>query len=63
MREEHQRVDLLGFAIPREEFFVEEYVSFGVDASCGVTTSPLDSAVDGFVLEVFVDVAAVACDP
>ena len=63
MREEPQRVDPLGFAISRVEFFVESYVSFRVDASCGLTWDPLDGAVDGFVLEVFVDVAAVAGDP
>ena len=63
MRKEPQRVDPLGFAISREEFFVESYVAFSVDASCGMTWSPLDGAVDGFVLEVFVDVAAVAGDP
>ena len=63
MREEPQCVDPLGFAISREEFFVESYVSFCVDASCGSTLGPHDGAVDGFVLEVFVDVAAAAGDP
>ena len=63
MRKEPQCVDPLGFAVPREEFFIESYVAFRIDASCGSTWSPLDGAVDGFVLEVFVDVAAVAGDP
>ena len=40
----------------------ERYVLFGVDASCGLACGPLDGAVDGFGLEVFVDVAAVAGD-
>ena len=62
MGEEPQRVDTLGFAIPREEFLVESYVSFGVDASCGLVWGPLDGAVNGFVLEVFVNVATVAGD-
>ena len=63
MREEPQRVDPLGFAISRKEFLVESYVSFSVNASFGLTWGPLDGAVDGFVLEVFVDVAAKAADP
>jgi hypothetical protein len=53
----------LGFTVPREEFFVETYVAFRVDAGCGLTWGPLDGAVDGFVLEVFIDVAAIAGDP
>ena len=63
MREEPQCVDPLGFTVPREEFFIESYVAFRIDASCGSTWSPLDGAVDGFVLEVFIDVAAIAGDP
>ena len=62
MRKELQRVDPLGFAISREEFLVETNVSFSVDASCGLAWGPLDGAVNGFVLEVFVDIAAVAGD-
>ena len=62
MREELQRVDPLGFSISREEFLVESYVLFSVDASCGLAWGPLDGAVNGFVLEVFVDIAAVAGD-
>ena len=63
MREEPQCVDPLGFAVPREEFFIESYVAFRIDASRGLCWGPLDGAVDGFVLEVFVDVAAIAGDP
>ena len=63
MRKEPQCVDPLGFTVPREEFFVETYVAFRIDASCGLTLGPLDGAVDGFVLEVFIDVAAIAGDP
>ena len=63
MRKELQRVDPLGFPIAREERFIEAYVPFGVYTSCGLSWGPLDGAVDGFVLEVFIDVAAVAGDP
>ena len=62
MREELQRVDPLGFSISREEFLIEAYVPFGVDASCGLAWGPLDGAVDGFVMEVFVDAATLAGD-
>ena len=62
MREELQLVDPLGFSISREEFFVEAYYPFGVDARCGLAWGLLDGAVNGFVLEVFVDVATVAGD-
>ena len=62
MRTELQRVDPLRFPIAREELFIEAYVPFGVDASCGLSWCPLDGAVDGFIMEVFVDVATVAGD-
>ena len=62
MRKELQRVDLLGFPIAREELLIEAYVPFGVDTSCGLAWGPHDGAVDGFILEVFVDVATVAGD-
>ena len=60
VHEEPQCVDPSGFAVPREEFFIESYLAFRVDAGCGLTWGPLDGAVDGFVLEVFVDVADIA---
>jgi hypothetical protein len=63
VREEHQRVDPLGFAIPREEFFIEKYVQLGVDACYGMPLGLLDGAGDGFVVEMLVDVAAIAGDP
>ena len=50
----------LGFAVPREEFFIESYVAFRINASCGLFWGPLDGEVDGLVLEVFVDVADIA---
>ena len=62
MREELQRVDTLGFSIAREELLVEAYVPLGVDTSGGLTWSPFDGAVDGFILVVFVDVAPIAGD-
>ena len=62
MCKEPQRVDPLGFSIAREELLIEAYVPFGVDTSCGLAWRPLDGAVDGFILEVFVDVATVAGD-
>ena len=63
MRKELQRVDPLGFPIAREELFIEAYVPFGVDPRCGLSWGPLDGAADGFIMEVFVDVATVAGDP
>ena len=62
MRKELQRVDPLGFSISREELLVEVCVSFGVDTGCELARSPLDGAVDGVIVEVFVDVAPVAGD-
>ena len=62
MRKELQRIDPLGFSISREELLIEAYVPFGVDTSCGLSWGPLDGAVDGFIVEVFVDVATVAGD-
>ena len=62
MCKELQRVDPLGFSISRKELLVEAYVSFGINTSGGLTWGPLDGAVDGFILEVFVDVATVAGD-
>ena len=53
----------MGFTVPREEFFVETYVAFRIDAGCGLTWGPFDGAVGGFVLEMFIDVAAIAGDP
>ena len=52
----------IGFSISSEELLIEAYVSFGVDASCGLAWGPLDGAVDGFIVEVFVDVSTVAGD-
>ena len=63
MRKKLQRVDPLWFSVPREEFFVEQHVSFGVDACCGVPLGPFDGAVDGFIVEVLIDVASIAGDP
>ena len=63
MRKELQRIDPLGFSIAREELFIEAYVPFGVDPRCGLSGGPLDGAVDGVIMEVFVDVATVAGDP
>ena len=62
MRKELQRVDPLRFFIAHEELLVEAYVSSGVDTSCGLSWSPLDGAVDGVIVEVFVNVAPVAGD-
>ena len=62
MRKELQRVDPLGFPIAREKLLIEAYVPFGVDTSCRLSWGPLDGAVDGFIVEVFVDVATVAGD-
>ena len=62
MRKELQRVDPLRFSIAREELLVEAYVSFGVDSSCGLSWGSLDGAVDGVIVEVFVDVSTVAGD-
>ena len=62
MRKELQRVNPLRFPIAREELLVEAYIPFGVDTSCGLAGSPFDGAVDGFILEVFVDVATIAGD-
>ena len=63
MRKELQRIDPLGFSVAREELFVEAYVPFGVDPRSGLSWGPLDGAVDGFIVEVFVDVSTVAGDP
>ena len=63
MPKELQRVDPLGFPIAREELFIEAYVPFGVYPRCGLSWGPLDGAVDGFIVKVFVDVATVAGDP
>ena len=62
MRKKLQRVDPLGFPIAREELLVEAYIPFDVDTSCGLAGSPFDGAVDGFILEVFVDVSTIAGD-
>ena len=62
MRKELQRVDPLGFSISRKELLVEAYASFGINTSGGLTLGPLDGAVDGFIMEVFVDVSTVAGD-
>ena len=62
MRKELQRVDPLGLTINREELLIEVYVPFGVYTSCGLSWGPLDGAVDGFILDVFVDVSTVAGD-
>ena len=63
MHKELQRVDPLGFSISRKELLVEAYVSFGINTSGGgLTLGPLDGAVDGFIMEVFVDVSTVAGD-
>ena len=56
MRKEFQRIDPLGLSIAREELFIEAYVPFGVYTSCGLSWGPLDGAVDGFIVEVFVGV-------
>ena len=61
MRKELQCVDPFRLSIAREELLVEAYVSFGVDASCGLAWGPLDGAVDGFILVVFVDVSSCQC--
>ena len=63
MRNELQRVDPLGFPIAHEELFIEAYVPFCVYPRCGLSWGPLNGAVDGFIMEVFVDVATVAGDP
>ena len=63
MRKELQRIDPLRFPIAREELFIEAYVPFGVYTSGGLFCGPLDGAVDGFIVEVFVDVSTVAGDP
>ena len=62
MRKELQRVDPLGFPISRIELLIEAYVPFGVYTSGGLSWGPLDGTVDGFILEVFVDVSTVAGD-
>ena len=62
VRKELQRVDPLGFPIAREKLLIEAYVPFGVFTSGGLSWGPLDGAVDGFVVEVFVDVSTVAGD-
>ena len=50
------------FAVSGEEFFVEEYVTFGIDASCRLIVGSSDGTVDGFVVEVFIYIATVAGD-
>ena len=62
MCKELQRIDPLGFSIAREELFVEAYVPFSIDPRGVLSWGPLDGAVDGVVMEVFVDVATVAGD-
>ena len=62
MRKALQRIDPLGFSIARKELFIEAYVPFGVYTSCGLSWGPFDGAVDGFIVEVFVDVSTVAGD-
>ena len=62
MRKELQRVDPLGFPIAREELFIMAYVPLGVYPRCGLSWGPLDGAVDGFIVEVFVNVSTVAGD-
>ena len=62
MGEEVYGVDPLGLTIAGQKFFVEDDVTFGVDACCGFSWWPFDGAVDVFVMEAFVDKASVACD-
>ena len=62
MRKELERVDPLGFPVSREELLIEGYVPFGVYTCCGLSCGPFDGAVDGFIVEVFVDVSTVAGD-
>ena len=62
MGEEVDGVDPLGLSITSQEFFIEGDVSFGVDAGCGCSWYPFDSAVDVIVLEGFVEVPPVAED-
>ena len=63
MCKELQRIDPLGFSVAREELFIKAYVPFGVDPRGGLSWGPLYGAVDGVVVEVFVDVATIAGDP
>ena len=63
MCKELQRIDPLGFSVAREELFIKAYVPFGVDPRGGLSWGPLYGAVDGVVMEVFVDVATIAGDP
>ena len=51
------------FPIAREELFSKAYAPLGVYPRCGLSWGPLDGAVDGFIVEVFVDVSTVAGDP
>ena len=62
VHKELQRVDPLGLPISREELLIEAYVPFGVYTSGGLSWGPLDGAVDGFIMEVIVDVSTVAGD-
>ena len=41
---------------------MKAYVPLGVYPRCGLSWGPLDGAVDGFIVEVFVDVSTVAGD-
>ena len=59
--EEVDGVDPLGLTVAGQEFFIEDDVTFDVDACCGFFWWPFDGAVDFFVLEAFVDKASVAC--
>jgi hypothetical protein len=60
--EEFECIDLLGFTVSSEQFFVEIDVPFGVYACCWILWGSFDGAVDAVVLEVFVDVAPIARD-
>jgi hypothetical protein len=61
--EEVDGVYPLCFAISSEEFFVEVDIFFGVDA-CGKSVGwPFNGAVDAFIIETFIDEAAIAGDP
>ena len=53
MGEEVYGVDLLGLTVAGQEFFIEDDVTFGVDAFCGFFWWSFDGAVDK---------TSVACD-
>ena len=60
--EEEECVYLLGFAVSREEFFVEVDVAFSVYAWLGLVGFELDGAVNDLVSEGFIEVSSVAED-